>query len=99
MNKHLAAALIMTLALSLASQARAQDEEREARRVALAQDCSAREGLSLCIKDRAKKKARKVKEAAATGFGRFTKLAGKFMGREDAAEVGSFRFRIDLTLK
>lgn len=60
--------------------------------------CTAREGLSLCVG----KIARKVKARLPrprTSFDRLTRVAGMFMGRVDAAEVGSMKFRFRLTLE
>lgn len=97
MRAVLAAALALA---ALSGTPAAAQEDPAPRRMTLAQDCAARDGLSLCIKSGVKERARKVRSAAAGGFGKFTKLAGKFMGLEDAAALGkSFRFRIDLTLK
>jgi hypothetical protein len=42
------------------------------------------------------KQAKKNDEGALSGF---TRLAGMFMGRVDAADLGPFRFRFELELR
>lgn len=65
--------------------------------------CEAREGLSLCVGPAAKLKKAKPERAKAAQqagtFDRLTQLAGMFMGRVDAVEIGDFRFRFKLDLR
>ena len=100
----------MTATLGAISPAAAQDNPSEtsgapvpavSRRADYANACAARDGLSLCVdpvrRIRIKaKQAKKNDEGALSGF---TRLAGMFMGRVDAADLGPFRFRFELELR
>lgn len=106
--------LTMLTAAALAAPAAAQDAPKSAPsvkaprapdaapRLDLALACETRDGLSLCVKPRAGRKtppARLSEEDSAGRFRRFTRLAGMFMGRVDAASVGPFRLRLTLDLR
>lgn len=108
--RQLAALAILAAALSATSSAAAQDNANEttgapvpalSRQADYANDCSARDGLSLCVRrtkpSRAKAaRGKKEPEGALTGL---TRVAGMFMGRVDAADAGAFRFRFQLALR
>lgn len=61
--------------------------------------CDDGKNLVVCVDERARRSRRGVKPGDAAGpIGRFAKLAGMFMGRVDAADVGNFKFRFKLEL-
>lgn len=106
----LTAVLLTTATLGLTAPASAQDDAKTnaalAKRTDFSLACQVRDGLSLCLDGRSKEQRRKARilresESAeeAGKMGRLTKLAGMFMGRVDAAEVGDFRFRFILDLR
>ena len=104
--KAVAALLLLATALLLAGAASAQENEAPAQparaeRRDLAQACDAREGLSLCVQTSAPKRGKAKAESRedTSRFTRLTRLAGMFMGRVDAAEIGNFRFRFQLELR
>jgi hypothetical protein len=64
--------------------------------------CSDGKGLVLCLEDRSSDAARKLKDRrtqSRSALQKFARLAGMFMGRVDAAQVGDFKLRFTLELK
>jgi hypothetical protein len=72
-----------------------------ARRVDLSPDCSPCDGLSLCLPPVRGNgaRARKTLKEKAGALSRLTLLAGLFMGRADAVNLGPLTFRINLELR
>ena len=107
----LTAVLLAAATLGMTAPASAQDDPKDnpttlAKHLDFAVACEVRDGLSLCVDGRSKEQRRKARvlrdtESAeeAGKMGRLTRLAGMFMGRVDAAEVGDFRFRFILDLR
>src|SRR5688572_15643777 len=63
--------------------------------------CSDGKGLVLCLEDRSDT-ARRVKEGrrqSRSALQKFARLAGMFMGRVDAAQVGNYKLRFTLELR
>jgi hypothetical protein len=107
---HLTAVLLTAATMGLTAPASAQDDAKGtpalARRSDFTLACAVRDGLSLCVDSRSRAQRRRARilrdsESAeeAGKMGRLTRLAGMFMGRVDAAEVGDFRFRFILDLR
>jgi hypothetical protein len=104
MNRHLA--MLILAATLLAQPAAAQDNEEpqapptSSRRSDLTSDCVPREGLSLCLNPaKAARRVRKTVKEQAGRIGRFARIAGLFMGRSDAAEIGSLKLRVNLEIR
>lgn len=86
--------------LSLTVAANAQDNSRSHRRVAAysSPSCSDSRGLVVCFDERSAPVKRAAAKASSGPLGKFAKLAGMFMGRVDAADIGNFKFRFKLEL-
>lgn len=105
--RHLAIAFMAATLLALSIPAAAQDNAAEPsevpalRRPDLTEACAPREGLSLCLKPvfAARARARRAFRERVGALTRFTRLAGMFMGRSDAAELGSLKVRFNLELR
>lgn len=99
--KFLLLVLAFTAAPALAQEDDGSTIRIEKPSIQLNSDCERPEGL--CIKPRAKKLlqtgGRRVQAAKDGTLMKFAKLAGVFMGTNDAAEFGAFKFRVVLDLR
>lgn len=105
MKRHLALALLTVLFLAPAVHAQDNEEPqasptRSEERVDLSANCSPREGLSLCLNPvRAARRVRQAVREQTGRIGRLARIAGLFMGRSDAAEIGSLKLRVNLEIR
>ena len=97
---YLAAALLTLTTLARAQETRGAAPVVAERRSDLAQACPARDGLSLCVPPAGPRdKPRASPKTRASSLTRFTQLAGAFMGRVDAADIGPLRVRFKLEIR
>jgi hypothetical protein len=95
--------MLLALATGLAlmpSAANAQDRARLKKTTHYsAPSCDDGKNLVVCVDERERPSRRSAKNRDSSGpISKFAKLAGMFMGRVDAADVGSFKFRFRLEL-
>ncbi len=60
--------------------------------------CDDGKNLVVCIDRVAREAKRRAKDDASGPIGKFAKLAGMFMGRVDAADIGNYKFRFKIEL-
>lgn len=100
--------LVVTTLLGMTAAASAQDvrvslepNDVEAHHARIDRPCAPLEGVALCGQSMGALRAKtRITEKQRVGhLTRFTRLAGMFMGRVDAADVGPLKVRFNLQLR